>query len=108
LVPVAALTTITAVLIPLSNDLYYVIAVVTAFTISYTWIFIILYSRMSDTMRKNKIAMTGAIAAFKDVGYTIGPLMAGLMMGFMSIKDTFFLAGFAFALLIPVALTLHD
>jgi MFS family permease len=108
LVPAAVLTTVTAILITMVSDYYYTLAVVTAFTISYTWIFIVLYSRMSDTMRKNKIAMTGAIAAFKDVGYTIGPLIAGVMMGFMSIKETFLLAGAAFALLIPIALTLHD
>jgi MFS family permease len=108
LVPAAVLTTVTAILITIVSDYYYTLAIVTAFTISYTLIFIILYSRMSDTMSKNKIAMTGAIAAFKDVGYTIGPLIAGIMMGFMSIKETFLLAGAAFALLIPVALTLHD
>jgi hypothetical protein len=83
-------------------------AVVTAFTISYTMIFIVLYSRMSDTLRENKVAMTGAIAAFKDVGYTIGPLMAGVLMQFMSIRRVFLLTGAAFILLIPIALTLHD
>lgn len=52
--------------------------------------------------------MTGAIAAFKDVGYTLGPLMAGVLMGFMSINMTFLFTGAAFILLIPVAITLHD
>jgi MFS family permease len=108
LVPAALLTTVTAILITLSSDLYYTLIMVTAFTVSYTWIFIILYARMSDTLGKNKVAMTGVIAAFKDVGYTIGPLVAGIMMIFMSIKVTFFWVGMAFALLIPVALTLHD
>jgi MFS family permease len=115
LVPTALATTLTAVLIPLptsiipfANNIYYTMAVVTAFTISYTMIFIVLYSRMSDTLRENKVAMTGAIAAFKDVGYTIGPLMAGVLMQFMSIRRVFFLTGAAFILLIPIALTLHD
>jgi MFS family permease len=111
----ALLTTITAILIPLprtvipyAGDLYYTMAVLIAFTASYTMIFIVLYSRMSDTLGKNKVAMTGAIAAFKDVGYTLGPLVAGFLMGFISISMTFLLTGIAFILLVPVALTLHD
>jgi hypothetical protein len=51
--------------------------VVTAFTVSYTMIFIVLYHRMSDVIDRDKVAMNGAIAAFKDLGYTIGPLLAG-------------------------------
>ncbi|WXG47499.1 MAG: MFS transporter [Candidatus Atabeyarchaeum deiterrae] len=115
LVPAVILTTLTAILIalpssiiPFATNIYYTMAVVTAFTISYTMIFIVLYTRMSDTLRQNKVAMTGAIAAFKDLGYTIGPLMAGVLMEFMSIRSVFILAGAAFAFLIPVALTLHD
>ena len=104
----ATLTTVAGVLIPLSNSLYYTLAVVTAFTISYTFIFIALYSRMSDIMGESKVAMTGAIATFKDLGYTIGPLMAGLLMMFMSIQGTLFVTGIAFLLLVPVALLLHD
>lgn len=102
------LTTITAVLIPLSSNLFYTIVLVTAFTVSYTMIFIALYSRMSDIMRQDKVAMTGAIATFKDLGYTIGPLLAGELIGLISIRSTFFVAGAAFILLLPVALLLHD
>ena len=104
----ASLTTLTAVMIPFSNSLYCTLATVTAFTMSYTVIFIALYSRMSDIMGESKTAITGAIATFKDLGYTLGPLAAGALMGFISVRDTFFIAGAAFALLIPVALLLHD
>lgn len=104
----ASLTTLTAVMMPFSDSLYYTLAIVTAFTMSYTVIFIALYSRMSDIMGESKTAITGAIATFKDLGYTLGPLAAGTLMGFISVRDTFFIAGAAFALLIPVALLLHD
>jgi DHA1 family multidrug resistance protein-like MFS transporter len=104
----AALTTLSAVLMPLSNNPYYVLAVVASFTISYTLIFIALYSRMSDIMGESKVAMTGAIGTFKDLGYTIGPLMAGLLMMFMSIQRTLFVTGAMFLLLVPAALLLHD
>ena len=104
----ASLTTLTAVMMPFSNGLYCTLAIVTAFTMSYTVIFIALYSRMSDIMGESKTAITGAIATFKDLGYTLGPLAAGALMGFISVRDTFFIAGAAFALLIPVALLLHD
>lgn len=104
----ASLTTLTAVMMPFSNSLYFTVAIVTAFTMSYTVIFIALYSRMSDIMGESKTAITGAIATFKDLGYTLGPLAAGALMGFISVRDTFFIAGAAFALLIPVALLLHD
>jgi ACDE family multidrug resistance protein len=87
----ASLTALTGVLIPVSNNIYYVIATVTTFTIGYTIIFIALYSRMSDIMGERKTTMTGAIATFKDLGYTIGPLAAGTLMGFVGIKNTFFL-----------------
>lgn len=101
-------TTVTAVLIPLSSNLYYTLAVVTTFTISYTLIFIALYSRMSDIISESKVAMTGAIATFKDLGYTIGPLTAGLLMAFINIQNTLIVTGATFVLLIPVALLLHD
>jgi len=104
----AAFTALTAILMLLSNDLYYTLAFVTAFTISYTLIFIALYSRMSDIMGESKVAMTGAIATFKDLGYTIGPLMAGMLMIFINIQSTLFVTGVAFLLLVPVALFLHD
>jgi MFS family permease len=102
------LTTITALMIPLSSNFYYAIIVVTAFTVNYTMIFIAMYSRMSDTMRQDKVAMTGAIATFKDLGYTIGPLLAGTLIGAISIRNTFFLAGGTFIALLPVALLLND
>jgi MFS family permease len=102
------LTTLTGLLIPLSSNLYYIIVVVTAFTIGYTTIFIALYSRMSDIMREDKIAMTGAIATFKDLGYTVGPLLAGRLIEVINITNTFLLVGGAFILLLPVAVVLHD
>jgi MFS family permease len=102
------LTTIAAVLIPLSRDFLYIAVVVTAFTVSYTMIFISLYSRMSDIMREDKVAMTGAIATFKDLGYTIGPLLAGFMIEELGIANTFYIVGAGFILLLPVALVLHD
>jgi len=74
------LTAIAALLIPLSRDFVYVAVVVTGFTVSYTMIFIALYSRMSDIMREDKVAMTGAIVTFKNLGYTLGPLLAGLLI----------------------------
>ena len=104
----ASLTVLTGILIPFSSNLYYTLAIVTAFTVSYTMIFIALYSRMSDIMGESKTAMTGAIATFKDLGYTLGPLIAGTLMEFTSIRNTFFVTGASFALLIPVALLLHD
>ncbi len=102
------LTTICAVLIPLSKDFYYTTIVVTAFTMSYTMIFIALYSRMSDIMGEEKVAMTGAIATFKDLGYTVGPLLAGYLIEAFGIADTFYAVGAAFIVLLPVALLLHD
>jgi MFS family permease len=104
----ALLTALTGVLMPLSGNLYYTLVVVAVFTICYTMIFIALYSRMSDIMGESKTLMTGAIATFKDLGYTIGPLAAGALMEFMGTKNTFLLAGAGFALLIPVALILQD
>jgi len=103
-----ASTTITGLLLPLSNDIIYVFAVVMAFTVSYTAIFVALYSRMSDVMREDKVAMTGAIATFKDLGYTVGPLAAGLLTEAVGIRNTFFIVGAAFALLLPMAARLHD
>lgn len=101
-------TTIAAVLIPLSKNLYFMAVVVTAFTISYTMIFIALYSRMSDIMREEKVAFTGAIATFKDLGYTLGPLLAGFLIGALGMTSTFYIIGAGFITLLPVALILHD
>jgi MFS family permease len=108
LVIAASLTVLTGILMSFSSNFFYVLAIVTAFTVSYTMIFIALYSRMSDIMGESKTAITGAIATFKDLGYTLGPLVAGTLMEFTSIRNTFFLTGASFALLIPVALLLHD
>ena len=102
------LTTVAAVLIPLSRDFLYVAVVVTAFTISYTMIFIALYSRMSDVMQKDKVAMTGAIATFKDLGYTLGPLLAGLLIETIGMTETFYIVGVAFIALMPAVVVLHD
>lgn len=98
----------TGIMMPLSNNFIYVLATVTGFTVSYTMIFITLYSRMSDVIAQDKVTMTGAIATFKDLGYTIGPLAAGPLIELVSIKTTFLVAGGAFALLLPIALVLHD
>ncbi|HLY77313.1 MAG TPA: MFS transporter, partial [Thermoplasmata archaeon] len=102
------LTTVTALLLPLSGNVAYALVVVTAFTVSYTAIFIALYSRMSDTMKEDKVAMTGAIATFKDLGYTLGPLSAGFLIPVLGIHDTFLIAGGAFLLLLPIAWSLRD
>jgi predicted MFS family arabinose efflux permease len=102
------LTTIAAVLIPISRNFYYTAVLFTAFTVSYTMIFIALYSRMSDIMREDKVAMTGAIATFKDLGYTLGPLLAGLLIEVIGMTETFYIVGAAFILLLPVSLILHD
>lgn len=103
-----ALTAATALLLPWSSDPVAVAGIVTAFTVSYTMIFIALYSRMSDILREDKVAMTGAIATFKDLGYTLGPLLAGFLMISLSMQVVFVLVGAAFLALLPVALRLHD
>jgi predicted MFS family arabinose efflux permease len=82
--------------------------VVTAFKVTYTMIFIALYSRMSDIMREEKAAMTGAIATFKDLGYTIGPLLAGLVMEMVGMTSTFYFIGSGSIVLLHVALILRD
>ncbi|MDG6913169.1 MAG: MFS transporter [Nitrososphaerota archaeon] len=101
-------TAVTAVLLPLYGNLLWDLVTVTAFTISYTAIFIALYSRMSDVMREDKVAMTGAIATFKDLGYTVGPLAAGFLIPVFGIRSTFLGAGLAFLILLPLVLTLRD
>ena len=101
-------TAVTALIIPLSENLYFTAFAVTAFTVSYTVIFIALYSRMSDVMTEDKVAMTGAIATFKDLGYTIGPLLAGALISLVGMHYTFLIAGAAFLFLLPIALGLHD
>ncbi len=103
-----ALTAATALLLPWSSDPLIVAAIVTAFTVSYTMIFIALYSRMSDILREDKVAMTGAIATFKDLGYTLGPLLAGFLMIVLSMQLVFVLVGAAFLALLPVAVRLRD
>jgi MFS family permease len=99
---------VTALLIPLSKNLYYTAFAVTAFTVSYTVIFIALYSRMADVMTEDKVAMTGAIATFKDLGYTIGPLLAGTLISLVGMHYTFLITGASFLFLLPIALRLHD
>lgn len=101
-------TAATALLLPLSGNLDYALLVVTAFTVSYTAIFIALYSRMTDVMQQDRVAMTGAIATFKDLGYTLGPLSAGFLIPVLGIHATFLVAGGAFLLLLPITLRLHD
>ncbi len=102
------LTAVTALLLPLSGNIVYALIVVTAFTVSYTAIFIALYSRMSDVMLQDKVAMTGTIATFKDLGYTLGPLSAGFLIPLLGIHDTFLATGGAFLLLLPIAWSLRD
>lgn len=102
------LTAITAVLLPLEGGIPFLLVVVTGFTVCYTLIFIALYSRMSDVLQSDKVAMTGAIATFKDLGYTLGPLAAGLLIPLEGIRSTFIGAGVAFLVLLPLALTLRD
>ena len=104
----AVASAVTALIIPLSKNVYYTAFAVTAFTVSYTVIFIALYSRMSDVMTEDRVAMTGAIATFKDLGYTIGPLLAGALISLVGMHYTFLIAGAAFLFLLPIALTLHD
>jgi MFS family permease len=108
LVLAATVTAVTGIMIPLFDNFYYSLVTVTAFTVSYTMIFITLYSRMSDVISRDRVTMTGAIATFKDLGYTIGPLAAGPLIELLSLKTTFLLAGGAFALLVPIGLVLHD
>ncbi len=104
----AVLAAATGVLFTLSSNIFYVATFILAFTISYTMIFIALYSRMSDLIKKEGITLMGPIATIKDLGYTIGPLMGGWMIGAISIGPAFMVAGAAFIVLLPVALTLHD
>lgn len=104
----AVLTATTGILFTLSNNLFYIAAFLLAFTVSYTTIFIALYSRMSDLIKKESITLMGPIATIKDLGYTIGPLMGGWLIGVISIGPAFMVTGAAFAVLVPVALTLHD
>lgn len=81
---------------------------VTTFTVSYTMVFIVPYSRASYVVGRDKVAMNEAIAAFKDLGYTIDPLLAGTPIEAISIRNTFFEEGGAFILLFPIAVLLHD
>jgi hypothetical protein len=52
--------------------------------------------------------MTGVVATFKDLGYTIGPLLAGFLIGSIGMAATFYAVGAAFIVLLPVSLLLHD
>ena len=104
----AVLTAATGVLFTLSSNLIYVAGFVLAFTVSYTVIFIALYSRMSDLIKSEGITLMGPIATIKDLGYTIGPLAGGWLIGVISIGPAFIATGASFLLLLPIALTLHD
>ncbi len=103
-----ALTAGSAILLTWSSDAFVVAVIVTAFTVSYTMIFIALYSRMSDILREDKVAMTGAIATFKDLGYTLGPLLAGFLLLTLSMQEVFLIVGVAFLALLPIAARLRD
>lgn len=104
----AVLTAVAGVMFTLSSNLIYITSFVLVFTVSYTTIFIALYSRMSDLIKKEGITLMGPIATIKDLGYTIGPLIGGWMIGVISIGPAFMLAGASFIVLVPIALTLHD
>lgn len=99
---------LTGIALVLSENIIYLVFVLSAFTLSYTIIFIAVYSRMDDIIKAKKVAMTGAIATFKDAGYTIGPLLAGLVMLPIGIKTTFLLVAIAFIALLPITLSLKD
>ncbi len=92
----------------LYSNIVYLLIAISVFTIFYTVIFIGLYSRMSDIIKKDKTAMTGAIATFKDAGYTIGPLVAGFAMNYVSIKEVFIATALMFIILLPITASLHD
>ncbi len=102
------LTAGSGVMVALVTGFVSVLVTVTGFTVSYTMIFIALYSRMSDVLQEDKVAMTGAIATFKDLGYTLGPLAAGFLIVDVGIRPTFLGAGAAFLALLPLALSLRD
>lgn len=59
-------------------------------------------------MREDKVAIAYAIATFKDLGYTLGPLLAGFLIEVLGMTDVFYVVGSAFILPLPVALLLHD
>lgn len=102
------ITAVAGVLFTLSNSIIYVSAFILVFTIGYTMIFIALYSRMSDLIKKEGISLMGPIATIKDLGYTIGPLMGGFLIGIINIGPMFLVVGVSFIALLPVALSLHD
>lgn len=102
---IAAIAAISMVFV---NDVYILTSIIAIFNIAYTMIFIALYSRMSDIMLKDKTQMTGALATFKDLGYTIGPLVSGFAMIFIGLNATFLWTGVAFFALIPIAYALRD
>jgi MFS family permease len=104
----AIFTAATGIMFTLSSNIFYVITFILTFTIAYTTIFIALYSRMSDLIKKEGITLMGSIATIKDLGYTIGPLMGGWLIGAISIGPAFMVVGAAFMVLAPIALTLHD
>jgi DHA1 family multidrug resistance protein-like MFS transporter len=96
------------VALPLSGSLLLIVPVILLFTLAYTTIFIALYARMADITKKEGIVMIGAMASIKDLGYTIGPLLAGVVAGAAGLQAAFVLAGVGYAALLPVAITLKD
>lgn len=102
------LTAATGLLFTLSDNIFYIGIFILAFTISYTAIFIALYSRMSDLIKKEGLLLLGPIATIKDLGYTIGPLFGGYLIGIIGTGPAFTLAGAGFILLLPIALMLRN
>jgi MFS family permease len=98
----------TGFLFTLSTNIVYVGGFILAFTVSYTAIFIALYSRMSDLIRREGLPLLGPIAAIKDLGYTIGPLVGGVVIGMIGITSAFAIFGMGYVLLLPLALMLKS
>ncbi len=94
--------------LPLSGSAIYIVPVIMLFTLAYTTIFIALYARMADITKKEGVVMVGALASIKDLGYTIGPLLAGAVAGAVGLQMAFVVCGIGYAALLPVALTLRD
>jgi MFS family permease len=98
----------TGFLFAMSTNIVYLGGLILAFTISYTAIFIALYSRMSNLIKKEGLSLLGPMAAIKDMGYTIGPLAGGFVIGIAGIAPAFAIFGAGYLLLLPIALTLKS
>ncbi len=108
IVVASAAAAATGFLFTLSTNIIYLGTFILAFTISYTAIFIALYARMSDLIKKEGLSLLGPIAAIKDLGYTIGPLIGGFVIGISGIVPAFAIFGVGYLLLLPIALTLKN